>query len=65
MVGAAMACIVAADVSQYSRGEVERIWLLFFPWLLPATATLEHPRRWLALQGVLAVGLQLTLASKW
>jgi methylthioxylose transferase len=65
VVGGAMMCILVADVSQYSKAEVERIWLLFFPWLVPAVASLKHPRRWLAVQAVLTVGLQATLVSKW
>jgi len=65
LVGAGALCIVAADVSQYSKAEVERIWLLFFPWLLPAVAVLSRPRRWLAAQAALAVGLQVALVSKW
>jgi methylthioxylose transferase len=65
VVAGAMACIVAANVSQYSKAEVERIWLLFFPWLVPAVAGLRRVRPWLALQATLALGLQLTLVSKW
>jgi hypothetical protein len=33
-------CITVAEVSQYSKGEVERIWLLFMPWLVPSVAAL-------------------------
>ncbi len=42
--GAAMASVLLADLSQMSKGEVERIWLPFIPWILVATATL--PERW-------------------
>jgi methylthioxylose transferase len=65
VVGGALACIVAANASQYSKAEVERIWLLFFPWLVPAVASLRRVRPWLAAQAVLAVGLQIALVSKW
>ena len=65
VVGAAALCVVAADVSQYSKAEVERIWLLFYPWLVPATASLRRRRPWLGAQAALAVGLQVALVSKW
>ena len=65
MVGAALMCIAVADVSQYSKAEVERIWLLFFPWVVPAVAGLSARRRWIAVQAAVALGLQMTLVSKW
>jgi methylthioxylose transferase len=65
VVGAAALCIAAADASQYSKAEVERIWLLFYPWLVAAVVSLPHPRRWLGAQAALAVGLQVALVSKW
>ena len=53
----AVAMVVAADLSQMSRAEVERIWLPFVPWLMVGCALL--PERWrrpgLALQVVLAL----------
>lgn len=59
--------VAIADLSGISRGEVERIWLPFTPWLLMATAGLagERRRQWLAAQVVSAVVLQLTLRSTW
>jgi len=42
--GAAVLSVVLADLSQMSKGEVERIWLPFIPWMLVATAAL--PERW-------------------
>ena len=42
VVGGALLGVAAAEVSQYSKGEVERIWLLFMPWLLVATAVLRR-----------------------
>ena len=65
IVGAAALCVVAADASQYSKAEVERIWLLFYPWLVVAAASLGRPRRWLGAQAALAIGLQVALVSKW
>ena len=41
---AGVAMVVAADLSQMSRAEVERIWLPFVPWLLVGCALL--PERW-------------------
>jgi methylthioxylose transferase len=64
-VGAALACMTFAAASQYTKGEVERIWVLFYPWVVPAVAVLSHRRRWLAVQGVLVIALQLALVSKW
>ena len=78
-VGGALLCITIAEVSQYSKGEVERIWLLFMPWLVPAVASLARPtvsenssfaqpvipKVWLAGQAGLALFLQAALRSKW
>ncbi len=41
---AGWAMVLAADLSQMSRAEVERIWLPFIPWLLVPCALLD--RRW-------------------
>lgn len=63
-----LACLVAVvvtDLSGASRAEVERIWLPFAPWLLVATARLDHPRRWLALHIAFGLVLALTLRAKW
>lgn len=62
---AGVATVLAADLSGLSRGENERIWLLFTPWLLCAAAALPRPRRWLAAQVVLAVALQVGVRSPW
>ena len=65
LVGAGALCVVVADASQYSKAEVERIWLLFYPWLVLAAVALGRPRRWLGAQAALAIGLQVALVSKW
>ena len=57
--------LLVADLSGTSRGEVERIWLPFVPWLVVATARLQHPRRWLAAQVATGVVVQLGLRSAW
>jgi len=63
--GAAM--VLAADLSQMSRAEVERIWLPFVPWLLLSCALLpERWRRWgLAGQVVTALVVQHLLQTGW
>ena len=67
LVGAAVAMVVAADLSQMSKAEVERIWLPFVPWLLVSCALL--PERWrrigLALQVVTALVVQHLLFTGW
>lgn len=67
LVGAAALSIVVADASQMSKGEVERIWLPFVPWLLVSTALL--PERWrrsaLAVQVVVALLLEHLLDTVW
>jgi len=65
LAGGALAAIAAAALSGMSKGETERIWLHLAPWLLVATASLPHARRWLAGQIALALALQLTVNSPW
>jgi len=60
---AALGAVLVADLSQMSRGETERIWLPFVPWL--ALAAPGDRRRWLAAQVALALVLQTTLDSPW
>ena len=40
IVGAAVAALVASHLSQYTKAEVERIWLLFYPWIAVAAASM-------------------------
>ena len=67
LVSAAAIAIVVADLSRMSKGEVERIWLPFVPWLLLSTALL--PERWrqrgLAVQIVVALAIQHLLYTSW
>ena len=65
LVGAALLCVSFATASQYSKGEVERIWVLFYPWMVPAVAVLPARRVWLLLQSTLVIVLQVWLVSKW
>jgi methylthioxylose transferase len=64
-VGGGLLCLLVADVSQYSKAEVERIWLLFFPWLIPAAVALPKRRVFLVAHAGTAVLLQTWLVSKW
>lgn len=58
-----LAVVVAVDVSLLSKGEVERIWLPFMPWL--ALAAPGHRRGWLVAQATLALVVQAWVRSKW
>jgi hypothetical protein len=65
--------VLAADLSGLSKGEVERIWLPFMPWLLLATSALawngRHPQRttrhWLLLQLAAGLLLQILFVAPW
>lgn len=71
LAGSALLGLTASHLSQYTRGEVERIWLLFYPWLTIAAAALvvrSRPRSWAAWVGAqagCAIVLQAALVSKW
>lgn len=64
---AAVVAVVAADLSGMSKGEVERIWLPFVPWLLLGTALLTA--RWrtvgVAVQVGFALVVQHLLLTRW
>lgn len=69
LVGGAGVAIAVAALSGMSKGEVERIWLPFSIWLLPAGAALVATRRraswWLAAQLAFAIGVQTLVRSPW
>ncbi len=81
LAGGALAALVLSDLSGISRGETERIWLPFAPWLLVATAALatrapRHaqaggtrvlgaPRGWLAAQVACAFAVELIVSTSW
>jgi hypothetical protein len=68
LVGGALVAIGIAALSGMSKGEVERIWLPFSIWLLPAGAALVARGRaagWLAVQLVFAIGVQTLVRSPW
>jgi methylthioxylose transferase len=58
---------VAADLSGLSKAEVERIWLPYEIWLIPATAWLPpaHRRGWLAVQALTALAVNHLLLTNW
>jgi methylthioxylose transferase len=63
----ALVTIVAADLSGLSKAEVERIWLPYEIWLLPATVWLPatHHRRWLGVQALTALTVNHLLLTNW
>jgi hypothetical protein len=62
----ALMAIVLADVSGLSKGEVERIWLPFTPWLLSAAGALPGPRTaWLAGQATWTIMVQVGVQTPW
>lgn len=71
LVAGAVLALLASHLSQYTRAEVERIWLLFYPWLMVAAgvpALTHRPRSLAALvavQASAAIVLQAALVSKW
>lgn len=71
LVAGAVLALLASHLSQYTRAEVERIWLLFYPWLMVAAgvpALTSRPRLLAALVAVQAgsaIVLQAALVSKW
>ena len=57
-------------ISGMSKGEVERIWLPFAVWLLPAGAALAAGRRmvttaWLGVQAATAVAVATMVKTSW
>jgi methylthioxylose transferase len=64
---AALVGVVAADLSGLSKGEVERIWLIYVPWVLAICATFESSRArgMLALQGIAALAIQSGVRTPW
>ena len=72
LVGGALAAVGLASITGLSKGEVERIWLPFAIWVLPAGVALVPADRgdgatrgWLGLQGTTAVVIQSLLKPRW
>ncbi|NLU78472.1 hypothetical protein HCA58_08775 [Micromonospora sp. HNM0581] len=64
---AAAAAIVAADLSGYSKAEVERIWLPFTGWLMAGAALIPATdrRTWLTAQAAVALAINHLLLTTW
>ena len=65
--GSALVALLAADLSGFSKGEVERIWLPFAPWLTAAASSLgpDRERAWLSLQALLALAITVFVRTPW
>ena len=67
--GEALLAIVIADLSGFSKAEVERIWLPFMPWLVVAAGaaftSATARKRWLAVQIAWVIALQAVVRSPW
>jgi hypothetical protein len=66
LAAAALLGVLALDLSGVTRGEVERIWLPYAPWLTAAAAVYRPPaRRVLLVQAVTALLIQALVRSPW
>lgn len=69
LTGAALLALLVSDLSGYARGETERVWLPFVPWVLIATAAVSRSararQRWLGLQIATAIALQVAAKGPW
>lgn len=67
LTGAAVLAILLADVTGLSKAEVERIWLPFTVWLVPAAALLPASTRrwWLAAQALTALAVNHLVLTNW
>ncbi|SDS72963.1 hypothetical protein [Actinoplanes derwentensis] len=64
---AATTAIIAADLSGYSKAEVERIWLPFTVWLMSGAALIPPADRriWLAVQAAVALAVNHLVLTVW
>ena len=65
LVAAAIVAVAVSDLSGVMRGEVERIWLPYAPWVVVAAAALTRRRGWLLLQVAVALAVQGLVVSPW
>ena len=69
LTGGAVVALVVAIASGYSKGEVERIWLPFTPWILVALGSLAKPwrnaRGWIVVQAGYTIVLTTALSTPW
>jgi hypothetical protein len=64
LVAGGLAAVAVADLTGLSKGEVERIWLPFVPWVMAATSELS-PRIWLGVNAGFAVVIEVALNTTW
>ncbi|WP_198029105.1 hypothetical protein [Actinoplanes sp. N902-109] len=64
---AAVAAVLAADLSGYSKAEVERIWQPFAVWMVAGAVLIPAGwrRRWLVAQAVVALLVNHVLLTTW
>jgi hypothetical protein len=67
LVAGGLLAVLLADLSGLSKGEVERIWLPFAPWLLLSAAALPPPRAqlWLGANALTALAIASMLRTPW
>ncbi|MGH2661280.1 MAG: hypothetical protein ACRDH8_00450 [Actinomycetota bacterium] len=67
LVAGGCAAVVIADLTGLSKGEVERIWLPFVPWVAVATCALPAAGRrgWLAAQAAVGLAVQAGVMTPW
>jgi len=69
LVGGGLAAVALADLSGMSKGEVERIWLPFVPWVALATCALPATgvaaRSWLVAAASFALAFELGVLTSW
>ena len=73
LVGGGLGAVLLANLSGMSKGEVERIWLPFAVWIVPAGVALWSSWRmrltpvriWLGVQAVVAIGVELSVRTHW
>lgn len=62
----ALIAVGVVNLSGLSKGEVERIWLLFYPWIVLGAAAIVRRRRWwLGVGAASAILVQVLVASPW
>jgi hypothetical protein len=68
LIGAALAAVAIADLTGLSKGEVERVWLPFMPWIATVVGVVfeeSEQRPWLAAQVCWALAVQFAVRSPW
>ncbi|MBD8505023.1 hypothetical protein HT102_00780 [Hoyosella sp. G463] len=67
MVAAGILAILLAGISALSKAETERIWLPFTIWICtaPALLPMQHHRRWLIVQAVIALAINHLVLTRW